>query len=145
MTADWLVWWWLNTPHECVECGATSKLTTDRIIPGREGGKYTMSNIQKLCYTCNCCKKLDGASVADAAKDVTERACLGCGEVKPLSAEYWHHTKHRPKYKGNSKSMWHPRCKVCRRRTEAERSVRLKGPSKTMLRVKYHDLHKRAA
>lgn len=40
----------------CYRCGALldeSGLTVDRIVPAREGGKYTRGNIRPACSGCN--------------------------------------------------------------------------------------------
>lgn len=39
--------------HECVRCGAKSKLELDHIVPVFAGGKTIRSNIQTLCGRCN--------------------------------------------------------------------------------------------
>jgi 5-methylcytosine-specific restriction endonuclease McrA len=42
--------------HQCLRCGATTKLTADHIIPISKGGANTIDNIQPLCMSCNASK-----------------------------------------------------------------------------------------
>lgn len=37
----------------CRHCGATQKLTVDRIIPRSRGGTNDLDNLQLLCRACN--------------------------------------------------------------------------------------------
>ena len=40
----------------CADCGTTSNLTIDHIIPLGKGGTNTQDNLQMLCYSCNTLK-----------------------------------------------------------------------------------------
>lgn len=46
--------------HRCVDCGAvevrgiTPGLQVHRIVPGRDGGAYTLDNCVLLCEPCHC-------------------------------------------------------------------------------------------
>lgn len=65
----------------CVRCGSDSKLETDRIIPGIEGGEYTPENTRKLCQGCHKYRHvrelivadLEGESQPDRVAVLTER------------------------------------------------------------------------
>lgn len=114
MTVRKLVLWFKGADKRCAECGSTEKPTLDRIVPNIQGGKYEYGNIQILCYTCNCCKKVDSTSVAKALESVEEKECSICAVSKPLNKNYWHRTGYTAKYRQNCKSMWHPVCKDCR-------------------------------
>jgi len=39
--------------HACVNCGRTTNLHIDHIIPISRGGQNILSNMQTLCETCN--------------------------------------------------------------------------------------------
>jgi hypothetical protein len=42
---------------QCWECGATVTIDTmvaDRIIPGKDGGRYVHNNIRPQCPLCSC-------------------------------------------------------------------------------------------
>ena len=44
---------WQRDGGKCVQCGATSYLEFDHIIPHTKGGANTVANIQLLCRSCN--------------------------------------------------------------------------------------------
>ena len=44
---------WQRDAGKCVQCGATSYLEFDHIIPHTKGGANTVANIQLLCRSCN--------------------------------------------------------------------------------------------
>jgi len=44
---------WQRDGGKCVQCGATSYLEFDHIIPHNKGGANTAANIQLLCRNCN--------------------------------------------------------------------------------------------
>ncbi|MCJ7543055.1 MAG: HNH endonuclease [Phycisphaerae bacterium] len=44
---------WQRYGGRCAECGATSYLEFDHIVPFAKGGSSTDSNVQLLCRTCN--------------------------------------------------------------------------------------------
>lgn len=43
--------------HACVECGATTSLEVDHIVPMSRGGTDDDENLQTLCKPCNSSKK----------------------------------------------------------------------------------------
>ena len=44
---------WQRDQGKCVQCGATSYLEFDHIIPHSKGGASTVNNVQLLCRKCN--------------------------------------------------------------------------------------------
>lgn len=48
--------------HQCVKCGAKSKLHIDHIVPVAAGGTSDDENLQVLCAGCNCSK---GSRIVD--------------------------------------------------------------------------------
>lgn len=44
---------WQRDQGRCVQCGATSYLEFDHIIPHSKGGANTVNNVQLLCRNCN--------------------------------------------------------------------------------------------
>jgi HNH endonuclease len=44
---------WQRDGGKCVQCGATSYLEFDHIIPHNKGGANTITNVQLLCRNCN--------------------------------------------------------------------------------------------
>lgn len=42
--------------NRCLRCGSTGRLTPDHVIPLSKGGTNYITNIQPLCYPCNCAK-----------------------------------------------------------------------------------------
>ncbi len=44
---------WQRDGGKCVQCGATSYLEFDHIIPYTKGGANTLANVQLLCRSCN--------------------------------------------------------------------------------------------
>jgi len=44
---------------KCLKCGREDNLTIDHILPRCKGGKNKQSNLQTLCYKCNCNKSDD--------------------------------------------------------------------------------------
>ena len=44
---------WQRDRGKCVQCGATSYLEFDHIIPHTKGGANTVANVQLLCRNCN--------------------------------------------------------------------------------------------
>jgi hypothetical protein len=44
---------WQRDGGKCVQCGATSYLEYDHIIPFTKGGASTVNNVQILCRRCN--------------------------------------------------------------------------------------------
>src|SRR6266849_53165 len=44
---------WQRDGGKCVQCGATSYLEFDHIIPYTKGGANTVANVQLLCRSCN--------------------------------------------------------------------------------------------
>ncbi len=109
-----LVRWWVSSKKVCVECGAIENLTVDRIIPGKSGGLYHPNNLQILCYTCNCCKKLDSRSVQESINQPPFKMCKICKKQYPLTKEYFHKLSFRAKYRKNSVSEFHYSCRLCR-------------------------------
>lgn len=47
---------WQRDQGKCVQCGATSYLEFDHIIPFSKGGANTVNNVQLLCRKCNLAK-----------------------------------------------------------------------------------------
>lgn len=47
---------WQRDQGKCVQCGATSYLEFDHIIPHSKGGANTVGNVQLLCRKCNLTK-----------------------------------------------------------------------------------------
>ena len=47
---------WQRDQGKCVQCGATSYLEYDHIIPHSKGGANTVGNVQLLCRRCNLAK-----------------------------------------------------------------------------------------
>lgn len=39
--------------HKCVQCGTTSDLTLDHIVPKSKGGSSEVDNLQTMCAPCN--------------------------------------------------------------------------------------------
>jgi len=128
ITVNILMNWWIRTPNECKECGSKKRMTIDRIIPEVKGGKYELSNIQKLCYKCNCCRKIAARSVEVGLRSTRKRKCLTCNKEKPLNKKYFHQTSFKSKYRKNTKGMYHPSCRDCRLKKIAKewREKRLK-------------------
>ncbi len=48
---------WQRDQGKCVQCGATSYLEFDHIIPFSKGGANTVNNVQLLCRNCNLKKR----------------------------------------------------------------------------------------
>ena len=48
---------WQRDQGKCVQCGATSYLEFDHIIPFSKGGANTVGNVQLLCRNCNLKKR----------------------------------------------------------------------------------------
>ena len=44
---------WQRDGAKCTQCGATSYLEFDHIIPHTKGGANTVANVQLLCRSCN--------------------------------------------------------------------------------------------
>lgn len=44
--------------NRCLCCGVRGKMTPDHVIPLSKGGKGTIDNIQPLCRSCNCRKRV---------------------------------------------------------------------------------------
>jgi HNH endonuclease len=44
---------WQRDGGKCTQCGSTSYLEFDHIIPHTKGGATTVANIQLLCRSCN--------------------------------------------------------------------------------------------
>ena len=110
-----LVKWIITLPQHCNICRSKNRLTLDRIVPGSKGGKYEKSNLQILCYKCNCTLKINYESINEARKDHKEKSCRICKKVKPLTREYFHRTGFRKMtIRKVSKSQFHGTCKVCR-------------------------------
>ncbi len=136
-----LTTWFVNQIQECVECGARSNLTIDRIIPGSRGGKYEQGNLQILCYECNCCKKIASRSVRAGLRDVKKKRCLVCKKTKPLTAEYWHRTSYSSRQR-ITKSMFHPDCKKCRNKKESRRWAANNPKTRNYWQIKYPENYK---
>lgn len=113
-TVDDLIKWFNSQEKKCIECGSMENPTFDRIIPQNKGGLYETSNLQILCYTCNCCKKIGNNTVAEGIKDTKERECKICKKIFPLNSVFFHKMSYKPKYRKISKSMFHNVCKKCR-------------------------------
>ena len=44
---------WQRDGGKCTQCGSTSYLEYDHIIPHTKGGANTLANVQLLCRSCN--------------------------------------------------------------------------------------------
>ena len=44
---------WQRDGGKCTQCGSTSYLEFDHIIPHTKGGANTLENVQLLCRSCN--------------------------------------------------------------------------------------------
>lgn len=109
-----IVNWLVSQKQECVECKSKEKLTIDRIIPERLGGKYEIGNIQILCHRCNTQIKIGYSSIKDAKKTHTHKICSLCNKRLPLNSKNFQRTNYIAKYRSNSISNWHTECKKCR-------------------------------
>ena len=45
-----------QTYPACCACGSKERLTIDHVVPLKQGGKHTYSNLQVLCHSCNAAK-----------------------------------------------------------------------------------------
>ena len=48
---------YLRNHRVCVNCGATTDLTVDHIVPLARGGLNSTDNMQTLCRSCNSAKR----------------------------------------------------------------------------------------
>ncbi len=135
-----LVMWYISQPQVCKECGSKDKITIDRIIPEKNGGKYEWGNIQLLCYKCNCCIKREYASVSKSLEVPKEIICTKCKKLKPLTLEFFHKASFKPKYSILSKSSFHPHCKECRSYAESMRYMLNKKPTR-LKKIKHTEIY----
>lgn len=130
-TLNELVLWYISQPQECADCGSLERITIDRITPAMQGGKYEIGNLQLLCYTCNCCKKIGTNSVKKGVTSDTERECLTCHQTFPLTSQYFHYSGRKSKYRHEGKAMFYPHCRICRLAKIREKKVPISQRKRT--------------
>jgi len=129
-----LVLWYISQEQKCVECGAKNKITIDRIRPQKLGGKYEVGNVQLLCYTCNCCKKIGFNSVMESQLVPLTRKCTVCKVEKTLKTCF-HKSAHKNKYKKGGVSEYNPICKECRGLIEAKVWAKTHTPTRKVKHI----------
>lgn len=73
---------------KCALCGETDQSILDchRIIPGSEGGKYTLRNTVTTCSNCH--RKIHDGQVKILGRHPTSRGC-DCIHVETQGIEDW--------------------------------------------------------